>query len=243
MADRRRTAGRTTVVLVHGGWHDETCWDPLREELDARGIPSTAVRLPMTRLDADADVVRTAIEAQDGDVIVVAHSWGGSPATLGASGLPRVKHLVYLAAFMIEAGVPVTPPARRRPTAGGAAKAGADGTVAIDASLARQAFYDDVSDGLADRMIATLRPMAAASFEPVATDRAAAWRTVPSTYAVCLRDRAIHPEDQRAMAGDAGEVVEFDTGHSPFLSRPDLVADLIADRYDRLRRGNAAPAS
>jgi pimeloyl-ACP methyl ester carboxylesterase len=231
---------QTTVVLVHGAWHDETCWDLVREELNTRGIPSTAVRLPMTRLDADADVVRAVIEAQGGDVIVVGHSWGGSPVTLGASGLPQVKHLIYVAAYMLEAGVPVTPFVKRRATEGKAAKTNADGEVVIDASLARQAFYHDVGEELADRMIAALRPIATSCYEEVAADRLAAWRTVPTTYAVCLRDKAIHPEDQRTMANNAGTVVEFDTSHSPFLSRPDLVSGLIADRYDCIRQDDAA---
>jgi pimeloyl-ACP methyl ester carboxylesterase len=232
---------KATVILVHGGWHGGSCWDLLRKELDARGIPSAVATLPLVRLDVDADAVRAAIEAQDVDVIVVGHSWGGSPVTLGASGLPQVKHLIYLCAFMLEAGVPVTPPRNRHTTTGKTAKATSDGTTVIDPSLARQAFYHDVDDAVADRMIAALRPMSTATVEPVATDRVAAWRTVPTTYAVCLQDRTIHPDDQRAMAANAREVVELDTSHSPFLSRPDLVADLIADRYHRVSSQAATP--
>jgi pimeloyl-ACP methyl ester carboxylesterase len=234
-------AEKTTVVLVHGAWHDDTCWDLVRADLDARGIPSIAVCLPMSTLDVDAEVVRGAIGAQSGDVIVIAHSWGGSPVTLGAAGLPQVKHLVYLAAYMIEAGLPATSPTARRETAGRRALVTEAGQVVIDASLAREAFYHDVEERLAQQMITRLRPFATAGFAPVGTDRVAAWRTVPATYVVCLRDRVIHPGDQRIMARHAGEVVEFDTSHSPFLSRPDLVADLIADRYQRVGSAAAVP--
>ncbi|MFE2043374.1 alpha/beta hydrolase [Streptomyces sp. NPDC059477] len=233
-------AEQTTVVLVHGAWHDHTCWDLLRDELGARGIPSTAVRLPMTRLDVDAAVVRAAVQAQGGEVIVVGHSWGGSPVTLGVSGLPQVKHLIYLAAFMTEAGVPVTPPDQRRATEAGSAQVNRDGHITIDASRAKEAFYHDVGEELAERMIATMRPVAVGAFKPITADREAAWRTIPTTYVLCQQDRVIHPEDQRAMAHNADELVEFDTSHSPFLSRPDLVADLIADRYDRVRRDDTS---
>jgi pimeloyl-ACP methyl ester carboxylesterase len=56
---------------------------------------------------------------------------------------------------------------------------------------------------------------------------ASAWRSKPSTYVVCTLDRAIPLEHQRRMAARASERVEWQTGHSPFLSRPDLVADLL----------------
>ena len=50
-----------------------------------------------------------------------------------------------------------------------------------------------------------------------------------STYVVCTDDRTMHPESQRKMAKHADDhVVEWDTSHSPMLSRPDLVADLLA---------------
>lgn len=62
----------------------------------------------------------------------------------------------------------------------------------------------------------------------------AAWRTIPTTYVVCADDRMIHPDTQREMAAAAAaagaEVLEWPSSHSPFLSHPDLVADLVARR-------------
>ena len=57
-------------------------------------------------LDVDAAVVRETLDGLGDDAVVVAHSWGGSPVTLGASGAPNLKHVIYLAAIMIEAGLP-----------------------------------------------------------------------------------------------------------------------------------------
>ena len=44
---------------------------------------------------------------------------------------------------------------------------------------------------------------------------------------MCTADQAIHPDHQRAMAANAGTVLEWPTDHSPFLSHPQLVADLL----------------
>ncbi|WP_412517425.1 alpha/beta hydrolase [Actinomadura madurae] len=227
------------VVLVHGAWHNSSCWEPVRAELDRRRIPSVAVQLPMTTLDQDAAVVRAAVDASDHDVIVVGHSWGGSPVTLGAAGSAKVKHLIYLAAFMIDIGQPVTSfdtPASAESTT---ATVERDGSLLLDPEEAIALLYHDVDPDLAARTIAGLRPMRLSSFAPVETALVAAWKTVPSTYVLTLDDRSIPSEHQRVMARNAGEVVEIDTGHSPFLSRPDLVAGIIAGRCRRVRESRS----
>src|ERR1700751_4311438 len=96
--------GPATAVFVHGGWHDGWGWHLVRALLDARGVPSVALDLPMTTLDQDAAVLSDALAKVEGDAVVIAHSWGGNVATLGASGAPNVRHLIYLAAVLTEAG-------------------------------------------------------------------------------------------------------------------------------------------
>jgi pimeloyl-ACP methyl ester carboxylesterase len=57
--------------------------------------------------------------------------------------------------------------------------------------------------------------------------QAAAWQQVPSTYLVCTADRGTPAARQRDFARRATQVVELDSGHHPFLSQPDAVADII----------------
>jgi hypothetical protein len=57
----------------------------------------------------------------------------------------------------------------------------------------------------------------------------AAWHDIPSTYVVCTEDRAVAPGLQRALAGRCGRTIEWRSSHSPFLSRPELVADLLIE--------------
>src|ERR1700722_12725954 len=106
----RIVSNPATVVFVHGGWHDGWSWHLVRELLDARGVPSVALDLPMTTLDRDAAVLSDALAEIEGDAIVVSHSWGGSVATLGAAGAPGVRHLIYIAAVLTEAGYPTLSP-------------------------------------------------------------------------------------------------------------------------------------
>ena len=223
-----------TAVFVHGGWHDGWSWHLVRELLDARGVPSVALDLPMTTLDADAAVLREALDRVPGDAVVVAHSWGGNVATLGASGAPNVRHLIYLAAVLTEAGHPTLAPSavpEGRETMRSKVVIDAGATTEIDREASLAVFYPDVEPSLARQAAARLRPFQKTGYAVVETDAVAAWRTIPTTYVVCAEDRMIHPDTQRDMAAAAGaEVIEWSSSHSPFLSHPGLVADLVAER-------------
>ena len=65
------------------------------------------------------------------------------------------------------------------------------------------------------------------------TPAAVAWRDTPSTYVVCTADQVVHPDLQRLLARRCTETVVMPTSHSPFLSRPELVVDLLAERANR----------
>src|SRR5882757_9635660 len=76
------------VILVHGAWHGPWAWAGVRTLLDAEGIRSLAVDLPskgatgsLGDLHDDAEVVRAAVEAAGAPALVVAHSYGGLPAS------------------------------------------------------------------------------------------------------------------------------------------------------------------
>jgi hypothetical protein len=87
-------------------------------------------------------------------------------------------------------------------------------------------FYGDCSAQDVALARGLLRPMPTAP-PPIEPYRPA-WRDITSTYVVCNQDRAIDPAAQRVMAQRATEVHAWDTSHSPFFSRPDLVVDLLS---------------
>src|SRR5262245_57894474 len=100
---------RPTLLFVHGAWHGSWCWEPVRQILSERGWTTAAVDLPTVHapdkaalgMAADADAVRAAIDAIDGDVVVAAHSYGGVPTTQGADA-DNVTHIVYISAFVLD---------------------------------------------------------------------------------------------------------------------------------------------
>ncbi len=225
------------AVLVHGLWHGGWAWDEVRERLFAVDVPSVAVDLPMRDLAGDVAAVRTALDDFDRPAVLVGHSYGGAVIT-DAGVHPLVRELLYLAAFQLDTGESVgrtLPDLAVPPTRLGAALRFDDisDEVRVDPHLGAAALYGDAPAELVAAALARLRPVHRPVFRGVPEQ--IAWRAVPSTYVVCTADETVHPDLERAMGRRASRVVELGAGHSPLLTEPDAVADLIVDAVTRVR--------
>jgi pimeloyl-ACP methyl ester carboxylesterase len=98
-----------TVIFVHGAfiWDPDWWWRPVAERLLEHSIPSCTLQLPscgpeppLGDLYADVAAVRNAIDKIDGPVILIGHSYGGIVITEAAAGHSKVRHLVYMSAFV-----------------------------------------------------------------------------------------------------------------------------------------------
>jgi pimeloyl-ACP methyl ester carboxylesterase len=145
-----------------------------------------------------------------------------------------VRRLVYLCAAVPEPGRSlIEPPAGDSPAV---ARQGqvvrADGTVIWTAEAARRAFYHDCPPPVAVAAAARLRPQA---MTPL-WERCPLARLpeVPATYILCQDDRVTPPEWARRHVPDRLGVVplELPRGHSPFLSRPEVLAALLLAQLD-----------
>ena len=206
------------------------------------GVDTTAVDLPsrsdpLGDLHGDAAHVRSVLDASGGDVVLVGHSYGGAVIT-GAGTHDAVAHLVYLCAFALDKGESCMAAAadesaaagishEGRPDVGAAIVAADDGTSTLTSDGATECLYNRCDPETASWAVSHLTP------QPMATlgqaPPAVAWRERPSTYAVCTDDNIVHPDLQRVMARRCSSSLEWPTDHSPFLSAPQLVADLLTD--------------
>jgi pimeloyl-ACP methyl ester carboxylesterase len=186
-------------------------------------------------------------------VVVVAHSIGGPVLTWAAQAAPGlVAHAVYLTAYMPASDVPPVTYLRMPEHEGGlagtclVADPAAVGAFRIDGASPdpayrqrlREAFYGDVAPAVADAAIALLTPDAPL---PIAlgsvTLTAGGWGSVPRTYVICSQDMIIRPALQRRFIADADaafpgnptSVRTLDSSHSPFLSMPGQVADIVLE--------------
>jgi pimeloyl-ACP methyl ester carboxylesterase len=223
-----------TIVLVHGAWGGSWVWERVVPLLEDRGIRTIVVELPSVDAEPDADcsladdaaAVTQVLDAAGGPFIVCGHSYGGMVITHACAGRSDVSRLVYLCAFMPDAGDSLFA------ITGGPSpwiQVLDDGRTLPDLERAAHVGYLDCDDETRDRAVARLRPQAPAPFHD--TVPAAAWREIPATYVVCTDDQSLSVDLQRdVFAPRAGDVVEIASGHAVFFSQPQRVAELLAQR-------------
>jgi pimeloyl-ACP methyl ester carboxylesterase len=245
---RRDVTDDATVVLVHGAWHGAWCWERVVALLDEHHVPTVAVdlpghgadRRPLADLHGDAAHVRDVVAAINGPVVLVGHSYGGAVIT-EAGTAENVSELVYICAFAIHedescasAGTAepevATITHKGRPSLGKAMQTD-DGIATLDPDLAPACLYNQCDPEAVAWALSRLGPESMTGLAQSPSE--VAWRTKPSTYAVCIDDQGVHPDLQRVLARRCTTSVEWPTDHSPFLCRPDLVADLLADLAHR----------
>ena len=215
------------VVLVHGGFVDGSGWQAVYSLLKKDGYNVSIVQNPTLSLEGDAEATRQIIDAQDGPVVLVGHSYGGAVITQAGNN-DNVAALVYIAAFAPDNGESVNtlianpPPGAPVPPI----LPPKDGFLFLDREKFAASFAGDVPAEEAAFMADSQVPWGVDALGGSITD--AAWRTKPSWYLVSTEDRMIPPPAQRAMSERAGStVVEAAGSHSIYVSQPAAVVALI----------------
>ncbi|WP_030762801.1 MULTISPECIES: alpha/beta fold hydrolase [unclassified Streptomyces] len=211
------------VVLVHGLYHRPEHFADVAERLRAAGTEVVVPELHRGSLLADTAAVQDAVDALREPPVVLGHSYGGSVIT----GVRGARHLVYLAAFVPDAGESAAGLGGASAQLREAIRPGPDGTTSLCPDRAAAVLYGDCPAPLAARAVGLLRAQAPGCGRGVPERHG--WRHTPSTYVVCAQDRAVDPVLQRGMASRCTDVREWRTGHSPFVGRPRLVVGLLRE--------------
>ena len=237
--DKQEPKVKPTIVLVHGGYADSSCWNATIQQLHHRGYPTIAGSNPLRGIPTDAPYIASLLDSISGPIVLVAHSMGGTVITNAAAGKTNVKALVYIAAFAPDLGetqgelITKFPGSLVGPVSVPVPYTKPDGTTGTDLYLSKDgqaAFAADVPTATFQLMQATQRPFDADSF--IYPTQAAAWRTIPSWALVAGQDKAIPPDCERWMynRANARKVIEVPTSsHVAMISHPTITADLIHD--------------
>ena len=230
------TVSAKNIVIVHGAFADGSGWESVYRILTKDGYNVTIVQNPTSSLAADVTATQNALANQNGPVVLVGHSYGGVVITQAGND-PKVKSLVYVAAYVPAAGestgdllaqadksLPAPPIAPYT--------FGPDGhpaTLIVDRGKFPEAFAQDIAPSKAQFMAASEIPIGAQVLGDKVTK--AAWTDKPSYYIVSGNDHMIPPSDERKFAAKANaETIEVDgASHAVFISHPDKVAQVIED--------------
>jgi len=220
---------KPTIVLVHGAFADGSSWNKVIPLLQAKGYTVVAVHDPLSSLPDDVAQTTRAIDAQPGDVILVGHSYGGFVIS-DAGNDPKVKALVYVAAFAPDVNESITDLGKGQPVPPWQpllkVDSGGYATLPTDAVL--KYFASDLAPAEAKNVAATQGPISTSVFTAKLKSAAPAWKSKPSWYVRAESDQMIDPNGQAAMAKRANATVtSVKASHVVMLSHPADVAKVI----------------
>jgi len=232
-----------TIVLVHGAWSDATAWQAVVPLLEAQGHEVIAVNLPGHGSDATpftgislrsyVDVVKNAIGDRK-NVILVGHSMAGIVISQVAEEIPgQIKELVYLAAYLPQNGESLLSLAKQDADshigkylqidqATGSANVAKDGVIDI--------FAADAPAQVGDYIANNIKPEPLAPLATPITLTDANFGSVKKVYIHTINDHAVSFTLQKAMVKTNGHISKeysLPSSHTPFISMPDKLADII----------------
>src|SRR5437762_5429848 len=221
------TQSTKNIVLVHGGFVDGSGWEGVYSLLKKDGYNVAIVQNPTISLVDDVAVTKRVINEQDGPVILVGHSYGGTVIT-EAGNDPKVAGLVYITAFAPDKGESVNslikdpPPDAPVPPI----LPPTDGYLFLDKSKFHASFAGDVETEKAAFMADSQVPWGVEALAGEISQPA--WKSKPSWYLLVTEDRMIPPPAQRFMSARAGSTVaEVAGSHAIYVSQPNALAALI----------------
>jgi pimeloyl-ACP methyl ester carboxylesterase len=216
-----------TFCLIHGAWHEPSCWDELTPLLMERGHRVVIPDLPLQDREAGFEErIRPALDAVEGiddRLVIVGHSQGTAYSSLVAAARPDAL-LVHLCPRL---GGFEPPPGAPDPFQEGIPwpDARSDGATAWDVDTAIDFMYSRVPQPRANMLAGRLRPMAMPK-DDFPLDGPPGNETV-LIYAA--DDAFFAPAFERFMAREllGVEPIEIPGGHFPMAEDPGAVAEIL----------------
>lgn len=231
----------STYILVHGAWHGAWCWQKLVPLLAAKGHKVIAPDLPGLGQDKTpvkevsfksyTDRIGDLVLKQDGPVILVGHSMAGMIISQLAEYMPKkIKRLVYVTAMLPRNGEFLLYLAEKLP-AGLLSSRPSENNSALTLTdeCIEPALYSDCYKADVEMATSLLVPQALAPFSTAVRLSKENFGKVRKTYICCTEDKALPIEAQEMMlvATPCNQVLSITSGHSPFLSAPNQMAELL----------------
>jgi pimeloyl-ACP methyl ester carboxylesterase len=223
----RYTYAVAVFCLIHGNWHDSSCWEQLTPLLSARGHDVVAPNMPFDRpqmsYEQRAQPALKALESAGEEVVVVGHSVASAEAGLVAAGC-GARLLVYLCPRLGEFAAPPDAPRVFREGFPFPARRD-DGAMVWEPAAAIAAMYPRLDPDIAAHLAARLRPGAS----PAGSYPLAGPPDLPAALIYTADDEIFNPDWERFVARELLHVepVEMQGGHFPMIEKPKELAGVL----------------
>lgn len=232
-----------TFVLVNGAFQGAYVWQYVKDQLVKNGQKVVVVELPShgsdntapaaASINAYRDKVISSITPAMGKVVLVGHSLGGMVISAVAEKIPdQIGKLVYLTAFVPANGQSLQDLAVTDSTSllTPALILSKDMlTLDIKPENIAPVFVQDGSDVVKKLLVDNRKVEPAIPFGDKVPLTAVNFGKVEKYYIHTTKDMALGYNLQKRMvaAGGIKNVYSLDTGHSPFLSKPDALTEIL----------------
>ena len=188
-----------TFVLVHGGWHDGSCWAQVVGDLEQAGHRAFAPTISGNGKTADrrvnhaictAAVVDFIMHNEISDFVLAGHSYGGTIIAKVAEAIPeRIRRLVFFDAFVLLDGQCLfdETPQNVAVAEAGALASGND-TFLPPFDLVRDVFFNTVSREEALRFYSQWSPQPMQPFRDRLDLKEFYRLSIPKSYLTCTED-------------------------------------------------------
>ncbi|WP_052200896.1 alpha/beta hydrolase [Terriglobus sp. TAA 43] len=215
------------IVLVHGAFADGSSWAKVIPILESKGYHVTVVQNPLTSLTDDVNAALRIIALQDGPTILVGHSWGGVVITQAGND-PKVKGLVYVAAYMPDQGKSAND------TSGPYGPTPGQKSIQLDdkhyARVSSEGAIKYFAQGLPMTERRTVLAVQGQTYGPMFDEKItrAAWKSKPSWHVIATEDLMLFPTMEETQAIKAGgKAFKIPACHVAMLQQPQKVAEVI----------------
>lgn len=244
--DSVKEGAHSTFVLVHGAWQASFVWDKVKAALESQGNKVIKVELlghgddqtPVSEITFDGYVkqVTDVIDGLNTPVVLVGHSLGGAIITQAATIAPqKIEKLVYVAGFIPQSGSSVFDYSAMDsgtliPSVLEFSSDGNTVTITDPEVNMRDVFCQYGSDEDIDLLVEKLRPEPVAAAGTPLNYNIDVYGTIANKYYIyTTEDKAISYPFQQQMVNEAHitKTYKIESGHSPFLSKPNELVQLL----------------
>ncbi|WP_183091391.1 alpha/beta fold hydrolase [Streptomyces radicis] len=238
---KKSPSPKPTVVLVHGAFEDAAAWNGVTVRLQRCGYRVLAPAVPLRGIRADVTYLDRFIKNVDGPVVLVGHSYGGVLVTELAARNEHVSALVYVAAFISEAGETINAlntqfPGTLLPEATYTVDYGDGIDMYVKPESYKRLLAGDRPSRAAAVTAAGQRPIDVSALTEVTT--ASAPGEIPKFALVATRDNAVPAQAQQYQAERArATVYRLRSSHDVPTSHPKFVVRVIEAASRRGEKG------
>jgi pimeloyl-ACP methyl ester carboxylesterase len=222
------------ILLIHGAWHNEKCWDAVISLLAKEGYDAFALTLPGNEVDGDKNVtyddyvnhVVNVINSEPEDVIVVGHSSAGHVIQMAVPKVKdKVRKIIFNDAWILPDGQSQFDlvPEEIKNGMIEAAKASGENAIPVDPGFLRGMLATEADNETFEKLMSILVSQPLTMMETPIDAEPLESLHMPKVMLYCTKDISLPKEVYVGMfvALGSDQIIEVECDHEGLFTNPE----------------------